>query len=64
MSEVQLRRAEQAVSANHQNLTNLSGTRLGLAASSAGWPARGRPDRLVPAVRPAARARRRCSPRS
>ncbi|WP_254811981.1 sensor histidine kinase [Streptomyces cavourensis] len=31
MSEVQLRRAEQAVSADHQNLTNLSGTRLGLA---------------------------------
>ncbi|GGS15619.1 sensor histidine kinase [Streptomyces parvus] len=31
MSEVQLRRAERAVSADHQNLTNLSGTRLGLA---------------------------------
>ncbi|MCT6778257.1 ATP-binding protein [Streptomyces sp. CS7] len=31
MSEVQLRRAERAVSADHQDLTNLSGTRLGLA---------------------------------
>ncbi|MFI2317100.1 histidine kinase [Streptomyces sp. CB00072] len=31
MSEVQLRRAEKAVSADHQDLTNLSGTRLGLA---------------------------------
>ncbi|MEV7914856.1 sensor histidine kinase [Streptomyces griseus] len=31
MSEVQLRRAERAVSAENQDLTNLSGTRLGLA---------------------------------
>ncbi|MFI1246466.1 ATP-binding protein [Streptomyces anulatus] len=31
MSEVQLRRAEKAVSAENQDLTNLSGTRLGLA---------------------------------
>ncbi|WP_392671994.1 sensor histidine kinase [Streptomyces sp. LN785] len=31
MSDVQLRRAEQAVSATHQDLTRLSGTRLGLA---------------------------------
>ncbi|MFF2412478.1 sensor histidine kinase [Streptomyces sp. NPDC058092] len=31
MSEVQLRRAERAVSATHQDLTGLSGTRLGLA---------------------------------
>ncbi|MFF8984234.1 ATP-binding protein [Streptomyces globisporus] len=31
MSEVQLRRAERAVAADHQDLTNLSGTRLGLA---------------------------------
>ncbi|WP_405437264.1 sensor histidine kinase [Streptomyces anulatus] len=31
MSEVQLRRAEKAVAADHQDLTNLSGTRLGLA---------------------------------
>nr|WP_258177652.1 ATP-binding protein [Streptomyces solincola] len=31
MSEVQLRRAEQAVSADHSGLTGLSGTRLGLA---------------------------------
>lgn len=31
MSEVQLRRAEKAVSAKNQDLTNLSGTRLGLA---------------------------------
>ncbi|MFC5916266.1 sensor histidine kinase [Streptomyces pulveraceus] len=31
MSDVQLRRAERAVSATHQDLTGLSGTRLGLA---------------------------------
>ncbi|WP_406496358.1 ATP-binding protein [Streptomyces sp. NBC_00846] len=31
MSDVQLRRAEHAVSADHQDLTGLSGTRLGLA---------------------------------
>ncbi|GGZ17765.1 sensor histidine kinase [Streptomyces nitrosporeus] len=31
MSDVQLRRAERAVSAHHQDLTGLSGTRLGLA---------------------------------
>ncbi|MFJ9621118.1 ATP-binding protein [Streptomyces sp. NPDC101181] len=31
MSEVQLRRAEKAVAADNQDLTNLSGTRLGLA---------------------------------